>query len=181
MRAHAFAGLAIIVFASLPACQKLEQKAEAKAKAAVEKKIVASAMGGSFSSGTCPGWPSTVPVYPGASEVGCVSLDPQEAEKSPIVQALANAGPTPSGAQKDDGVANGPATKGFLLSFHSDVDRSKIISFYDGALPYERSAGSSIFANLKNPADPVVTVSVLPSSPAAPNGFVLSVLMQVPK
>lgn len=177
MRPLVLAGLALALFASLSACKKLEEKAEDRATDAVERKIGMSAMGGSFTSGVCQGWPATVPVYPGATQVHCISLDIDKAKHSALGRLIA-AGASSSEAAQPDLPDLGQA--GMMVSYHVDVDRSKLASFYASTLPYEANAQGTAFANRSHPTDPVLSVQILPAT-GDPGAVVVAVELQAEK
>lgn len=161
------------VFASLallPACQKLEDRAEASALSKAQKTVGMSGLGGSFTEGPCPDFPTQVPPYSGAAHVGCISFDFAKAETSPTLKAL--------------GIAKGQATsdenlKLSMLTFATSDDRKLVRENYERRLvSFQKSSDLpdalgfypiEDFETFASPDDGlVVVVGFSPNKAAAP-------------
>ncbi|HEX7663836.1 MAG TPA: hypothetical protein VF407_04975 [Polyangiaceae bacterium] len=174
MRSSSLPALALAVFVLLPACKKLEEKAEDRALGTVETK----AAGVSYVAKVCDGWPATVPVYPGATQIHCLTADSDKSKASALGRFIAAGSTTTSNpAPEPPDLTN---VISMTLTFHADADRAKVTAFYAGKLPYDPVEGTtSSFANHGHPNDPVKTVQILPD-PADPSAIAVEVTAEPP-
>lgn len=119
---------ALLTLVTLPACQRIEDKVEAKAEDEVTAKTV-SAMGGTFSSGGCPSLPPAVPLYGSKSEISCTALDFDAVQDSSTLKALGVA----DGKRPTEG--NLEHLKLYLVVSRSNADPGAVRGFYEGAFP----------------------------------------------
>ncbi|MGH7282600.1 MAG: hypothetical protein ACRELY_13825 [Polyangiaceae bacterium] len=166
-----FLGLFFLLAASF-GCSRAEEAVKGKAQQAIDNKVeeqiaahAAKLTGGTVTAGAlCPSWPKNVPVYPGATIIGCDEVDVPDGGTSDISAVLA------AREGKAPGTTTPEVAAMLSLGLETTASSDDIVAFYKKSLPQYQSAtqqsggmSATALANKTNAADPVSTVLLMPT------------------